>query len=433
MKLITLFQIALKYLLRYKRRYLFLFLAMVFGFGVITAITSLKEGMVEMLYQTAQAHYAGDVMVLGYDNASVGQTLHLRKSDADAVFDAVQEAGLQPDRVVVRTNFMNNASVYFNGRVVHLKYVTGVDWNDESAYFNGISWSSEPERLQEDSILISAPTARQLGIERGDSLVLEVYDYWGQRNTGSFTVAGVIDDKSIFGYFKSYITMDALNRLVGFDDGDCSMIGLFFQDRNHIAQKQALLQAALERRIDTGPILRNRDDFSAETAAPFTDLRAFVLTLGVYLSELSDLLNAMNVLSYLLFLMMLVIIFVSAFLTYQLILYERTRELGTMRIIGFQEEDIAWVLLMETLCLAIVSIVVGFFFSFLLVKLFSFLPFTQIPSFEIFMKNGELFALFNPGTVLFNTFVVFCVLLPALGLPAHLLSKEMPAQMLRSD
>jgi ABC-type antimicrobial peptide transport system permease subunit len=104
-----------------------------------------------------------------------------------------------------------------------------------------------------------------------------------------------------------------------------------------------------------------------------------------------------------------------------------------MRIIGFQEEDVAWVLVMETVCLAVVSIVVGFFFSFLLVKLFSFLPFTQIPSFEIFMKNGELFALFNPGTVLFNTFVVFCVLLPALGLPAHLLSKEMPAQMLRSD
>ncbi|MDR0785245.1 MAG: ABC transporter permease [Treponema sp.] len=433
MKLLTLFQIALKYLLRYQRRYFFLFLALVFGFGVITAITSLKEGMVEMLYQTAQAHYAGDVMVLGYDNASVGQTLHLRKSDADAVFEAVQEMQLQPDRIVVRTNFMNNASLYFNGRTVHLKYVTGVDWNDESAYFNGINWSAKPERLEEDSILISSPTARQLGIEPGDSLVLEVYDYWGQRNTGSFTVAGVINDKSIFGYFKSYIAMTALNRLIGFDDGDCSMIGLFFQDRKNIAQKQALLQTALARRINMGPMLHNRDDFSAETAAPFTDLRAFVLTLGIYLSELSDLLNAMNILSYLLFLMMLVIIFVSAFVTYRLILYERTKELGTMRIIGFQEEDVAWVLVMEAVCLAAVSIVVGFFFSLLLVRLFSFLPFTQIPSFEIFMKNGELFALFNPRTVLFNAFAVFCVLLPALGAPAHLLSKETPAQMLRSE
>jgi ABC-type lipoprotein release transport system permease subunit len=389
--------------------------------------------MVEMLYQTAQSHYAGDVMVLGYDNASVGQTLHLRKSDTDAVLEAIQETQLQPDRIVIRTNFMNNASLYFNGGVVNLKYLTGVDWNDESAYFNDINWSAKPKRLEEDSILISSPTAMQLGIETGDSLVLEVYDYWGQRNTGSFTVAGVIDDKSIFGYFKSYIAMNALNRLVGFEDGDCSMVGLFFQDRKNIAQKQAILQAALERRIDMGPILHNRDDFSAETAAPFTDLRAFILTLDIYLSELSDLLNAMNILSYLLFLMMLVIIFVSAFVTYRLILYERTKELGTMRIIGFQEEDVAGVLIMEAACLAIVSVVVGFFLSLLLVKLFSFLPFTQIPSFEIFMKNGELFALFTLGTVLFNAFAVFCVLLPALGLPVHFLSKETPAQMLRSE
>ncbi|MDR0644363.1 MAG: ABC transporter permease [Treponema sp.] len=433
MKLLTLFQIAFKYLFRYRRRYFFLFLALVFGFGVITAITSLKEGMVEMLYRTAQAHYAGDIIVLGYDNASIGQTLHLRKSDADAVFEAVQGTSLRPDRVVVRSNFMNNASLYSNGRVVHLKYVTGVDWNDESAYFNGINWTSKPERLGEDSILISSPIAEQLGTKQGDNLILEVYDYWGQRNTGSFTIAGIIADKSIFGYFKSYIAKDALNRLVGFDNEDCSMVGLFFQDRRNIAQKQALLQAALEQRIDMGPLLHNRDDFAAETAAPFTGLRAFVLTLEVYLSELSDLLNAMNILSYLLFLMMLIIIFVSAFVTYRLILYERTKELGTMRVIGFQEEDIAWVLVMEAACLAVVSVIVGFFFSFLLVKLFSFLPFTQIPSFEIFMKNGELFALFNPRTVLFNAFAVFCMLLPALGLPVHLMAKETPAQMLRSE
>jgi ABC-type antimicrobial peptide transport system permease subunit len=128
--------------------------------------------------------------------------------------------------------------------------------------------------------------------------------------------------------------------------------------------------------------------------------------------------------------MMLLIIFVSAAVTCQLILHERTREIGTMRAIGFYEADIRHIMIMETLCLGIISLIVGFIFARILSFLLTLAPTSWFPSFEIFMKDGKLIAIYNPKTMLINIAAVLCMLFPAIFFPAARSSRLPLPQML---
>jgi ABC-type lipoprotein release transport system permease subunit len=315
--------------------------------------------------------------------------------------------------------------LYYNGTAVRLKYVTGVDWENEAAYFDNISYENPPTApLGDNEILISAPLAHTLSARPGDSLVLEVYTRTGQKNTGSFIVAGIVKDATIFGYHKSFLSRVALNRLIGNDPGDCSAVGLYFSDRRGIAKKQSLLRDELAKHIQTGPLVRNREELYRDPDGWISGVMVFVVTIPVFLSEVADLLGAMNILTYFLYVIMLLIILVSAAVTYRLILHERIREIGTMRAIGFYEKDIRHILLAETAGLAIISMAVGLILARLFAWGISFVSFSWFPGFDIFMKNGKLTALYLPKTMTLNSVAAFCMLFTAVWFPAFRQSRR---------
>jgi putative ABC transport system permease protein len=427
----ALFTLALKYLIRYRKRYVFLFLAITFGFAVITIITSVKAGMTESLYWSAQSHYAGDVIAIGYDRDST-QIYHLGQTEIEKILKAGEN--IQPDFIVKRTNIMENARLYYNGVAVSQKYISGVDWQNESGYFNDLVYENPPDALEgDDIILISAPVAKKLGVHQGDSLILEILTKDGERNTGAFIVAGIIKDSSIFSYFKSYVSKAALNGLAGYGAEDCSMIGFYFADKNSIAQKQRILYEKLAEAIQVSAFITDRAVFRTEMAENWEHIRTFVLTIQVYLSEVALLLDAINLLSYFLYALMLLIIFVSALATYRLILYERTRELAVMRVIGFNEKTLNFVLIMEMICLVFISLVTGFVFACFSNKLFSLMPLETIPSFAIFTQRGKLLPIYQIHTIFINAGVVFCTFAVALGLPLFSYSRRPLVDMLSDD
>jgi putative ABC transport system permease protein len=432
MKFLSFFRLALQYLYRYRHRYYFLLIALAFGFGVVTFMTSLKDGMSESLYVTAQSHYAGDIIAEGYDN-TYKQTLHLGQKEMDAIFDAAETIALNPEHIVKRTqHFGNDAFLYFNGTAVQLKYVIGVDWDGETDYFNKLNYAVPPDTtIDGDSALVlSTPIAKALGARQGDSLILEIETVTGQKNTMDFVIAGIVDDSSIFGYYKAYISRSVLNGLIGYDEADCTMVGFFLNNRSDAEPKRSALHKELSSHIQTAPLVYNRDEYNREVRKPWEGVNIFVVTLPVHLSEVAQLLEAMNLLVYFLYIMMLLIIFVSAAVTCQLILHERTREIGTMRAIGFYEADIRHIMIMETLCLGLISLVAGFIFARILSFLLALAPTSWFPSFEIFMKNGKLIAFYGSKTILINIASVLCMLFPAIWFPAARSSRLPLPQML---
>jgi putative ABC transport system permease protein len=419
-KFYAVFKLGLKYLYRYRRRYGFLMAALIFGFAVVTFITSIKDGMYDNVYYAAQSHYAGDIVAIGYDTNSSGDYAHhLGQDEISAILNAADQTGINPQYTVLRTLYGVDGIIHFNGNAIKLKYLMGCDWDKEAHLLNKMNFE-EPlsSILDNEDIIISVPIAQQLGAKIGDNVILEALTRWGQKNTGIFIVREIVKDTSIFGYYKAYISRLSLNRLVDFNDGDCSSIGFFFDDPRTAEYKRIQLQSVLSKQIQMGPLVYNRDQMTLERDRPWEGIRVFLYTLPVYLSEISNLLDAMNIITYLLYIMMLLIILVSAAVTYRLILHERAKELGTMRIIGFYGSDLRLVLWTEVFVIGIISLIAGFILAQIFSWAVSFLSFSWLPGFEIFMKNGKLLPLYLLKTMFVNILLVFMVLFVMALLPS---------------
>jgi len=424
MKLPVFFRISVKYLWRYRRRYLFFFFALSFGFAVVTAVSSLKDGMKENLYRSAQSHYAGDITVLGYEYDK--PINRLTKNNTELIMASAERAQLTAASTAVRTTLYGKreGTIHFNGNAVPLKYVVGVDWEREKKYFEEHIYTEYPDYLDDTSVLLSVPIAIELGARQGDSIILEVLTRTGQKNTGVFITAGIIEDSSFFGYYKVYMARAALNGLIGFDYEDCSMIGFFLKDRTNVEKKRIALFNELQGRISTGPLVNDRKAFDETNRKTGEGITAFLLTLPVYLSEVAQLMDAIDLASMVLYIMMLVIIMVSAVVTCRLILHERLKETGTMRAIGFYEADIRIIFDLEIAFMIIISIIAGFVLAVIINWGLSFTSFGWFPGFEIFMQNGRLSARYVPETIFVNILSVFCLLALVLWAPIFKYSRN---------
>ena len=403
----TILRLGTKYLYRYRRRYIFLVIALSLCFAIVTFITSTKDGMYDNVYYTAQSHYAGDIVALCRD-PSDNDRFNLSQTEISSILNAAELSKIKPKHTVQRTLMFDGATVFFNGNATPIKYVIGCDWENESFLFNKMtnidSVSLEPV-TGEDGIILSVPTAQTLGARIGDSVILEIELYSGQKNTGVFIVNEIVQDVSIFGYHKAYISRLSLNRLNLYDDEACSTIGFFFDNPAVSEQKRKELQKELSKLIQTGRLIYDREEIYNEN-----ERAIFLYTLPVYLSELSNLLDSMDFIAYIIYGMMLIIIMVSTAVTYRLILHERAKEMGIMRTIGFLGMDLRLVLFAEIIVLAAVSLIAGFIIARIFSFAVSFVSFSWIPSFEIFMKNGKLVPLYLPFTTLINIVIIFLLL-----------------------
>ena len=88
-KFLAIIWLGIKYLYRYRRRYGFLAAAMIFCFAIVSFITSAKDGMYDSVYYSAQSHYTGDIVAVGYDSFSAQEFCHrLGRDEISAILKA---------------------------------------------------------------------------------------------------------------------------------------------------------------------------------------------------------------------------------------------------------------------------------------------------------------------------------------------------------
>jgi putative ABC transport system permease protein len=434
MNLIEIVNLSGKYLLRYKKRYMFLFFALSFGFCIITVITAVKEGISENLYLSGQNHYTGDIIFLGYDNNNGQYSRHLDVKSKEAVFETIRESKIQITRSAERTLINDDARLFFYGESLDLRYLNGVDWENERVYFNSLNYiSGDNSILNDDSIIISEQIAKYLKVKQNDNIMLELEDTYKQPNTRTFVVAAVINDKSVFGSFKAYISKKTMNNIIGFAPDDCSTIGIFLKNRNKAEKEKVIIQKILSSKTLTAPVINTGDEFGMERRSEWNGIKIFVLTIPVYLNELYQIINAVSILNYFLYAMMLIIIFISSGVSYKLILHERIQEMGTMRTIGFRRREIMSILTTETLFLGTISVVTGLCLAFLTCVFIQHPSLDFLPGLEIMLAKNKLTVVFTPLVMTVNVVVIYLLLIIAAGIPAYQVSKLPLPEMIRGS
>ena len=152
MRIIRLATLSYKYFNLHLKKYLFLLVALSFGFGVITTLTAIRAGMEENLYLTSQSHYAGDLVILGD-----GRKYIKRIQDPSLIDGLLNSSDIDIESIIHRTQ-LGRSTLFFNGIAVKQKYVIGVDWENEASYFRNLEYqdvSSSP--FQAGNIIISSP------------------------------------------------------------------------------------------------------------------------------------------------------------------------------------------------------------------------------------------------------------------------------------
>jgi len=236
------FRIALRNLFRQKARYRLLGLAIVFGCAIITIVYGALGGMRQSLEDKAKIYYGGDFSILG--NVK-GRDLIIE--NPPELIDALEALPGKPVRVSPRIDYRSNVFLSFGGNSVHLRMVTGVSWDREERNFGTFDYvAGGPKGMKgSNGILISAPVAKMLGARVGDDLLLLVDTTTGQRNSANLALRGIYKDSSLFGYYTSYMDIDALRETVRAEPGSATYVGGYFQGAGRSAFPLKKIQAAL--------------------------------------------------------------------------------------------------------------------------------------------------------------------------------------------
>ncbi|MEA5574150.1 ABC transporter permease [Calothrix sp. UHCC 0171] len=194
-------------------------------------------------------------------------------------------------------------------------------------------------KLPENGVILTTKLAEILGVKPGDVLTVEVLE--GERPTRTVAVAGLVDE--LIG-LSAYMDIRALNRLM--QEGGTISGAYLTADSLQIDRLYALLK---------------RTPAVSGVSVREMAIARFQETIA----------GSLSIFTTVLVIFACVIAFGVVYNAARIALSERSRELATLRVIGFTQAEIAVILLGEQAVLTLVAIPLGFAIGFALCALMS--------------------------------------------------------------
>ncbi len=406
----TILHIAFRNFTRNGRRFLLLGLAVSAGFFFVFTVQSLVSGLSNQINIRGARFYGGHVIVKPQPDGTGIVTAAQDK----LVMEAITRTGARPAAVSHRTHFGNyngaDGVVYFNGESVRVRRVIGMDWPAEGRKIGELKFvAGNPQDMKDPKgILISDVTARRLGASVGDQITLQVYRQGGAINTIQLWVKAIFREVSIFGYYTVYMDRSVLDDTLGLDPGYTATIGIYLNDY----RRAGVLAASLERSLGPG-----------YEVTPVLSL----------MPEIKTTLEALTIVSYAILALLSAVIAVGILNMYRVIIYERTREIGTMRALGVQRPQVRNIILCEAFFLALCGILGGFIVSLLVLLVVSRIPLSGSAGFDIFLDRGHLSWVLYPDIVGLDAVLITLITLLGALSPARAAQAIDPVAALRAE
>ena len=402
-----LLQVAFRNFTRNSRRFLLLGLAICAGYFFVCSIQSLVSGLSRQINVRGARYYGGHVIITRGKEAADAATL---ASDDRRIMDAIERSGVHPSAISHRTHYGVDGVVFFNGESVPMRRVIGMDWKTEGSMISGLQVvaGNPGDMADPHGAMISEVTARRLGAKVGDQVTLQVNRDGGAVNTVNFWVKAIFREVSIFGYYTLYVDRAELDRALGFDPAYFVTVGVYVDDYRAADRVAARISRELGGRYPVEPVV-------------------------TFMTEIRTLLRALSAVSYGILVLLAVVIAVGILNLYRVIIFERTREIGTMRAIGIQRPQVRNLILLEALLLAVCGVAGGILLTFLVLTGVSWIPVGGSAGLDIFLDRGHLSWVMNPDALAVDALLVVLVTLAgALG-PARAARDIDPAVAMRTD
>lgn len=487
-------KLALRNLSRQKRRSILLGGALAFGMFILVGVNGFTGGLIGNLQNQFANLIAGHLYFVQFERADNGKLLNLVKDDQPLreALAALEAQGFRAKAESRRTAI--NGSVLFNGEGI-ARQVTGVDWGaepnlasslslvagtaDRMAGSDGIILSTslaegigllpkkkvsfaERSRLRRDLRAELDPAdaaaaaslesrvdaevkrleAERLEIQRaaapqalGEIVLVQLNTIYGQQNLGEFRVAGLYEAQFDI---AAYVDRDRLNALADMPPGSYNLFGLTLDDSSNLQGKTFLLAEALKGRTRLWPqeqtLGRGLDTIISDiNKTEFEGTLSVLTNLNNEMGQILGVMYGVQAGSFGLFVVILSVIMIGLVNTFRMVIYERTKEIGTMRALGTQRTQVRNLFLFEALFLTLGGTLSGALLGLLGLALLGAFEFSALTELALFLNQGRFSISIDPGLLVSSFVMVIGFTLLAAWLPARRAAKLEPAQALRTQ
>ncbi|MGL4986995.1 MAG: ABC transporter permease [Treponemataceae bacterium] len=426
--------LALRNLFLLRKRYAVMIAAIALGFSLITVLTSLSNGAIMVVKNKAARFFSGEVSVIPFAKNDKRYI-----EDPQELISYLKKSPLPLKSVAPRTiSYYSDANlIFFGGKYTELLRTVGVDFAAEKDTFSRIpiiagSVASMLEPNSENGIILSSAISEYLNAQIGDDITIQTQLEGGQLNTQIFILKAIFDEKNFFGYV-SYMHRAALNKLLSYNETAATEIAVYSRSSMSAAHFAERVRRYLEKSYQTLPQIKTRQEYQQA----WSNHKKGVDTLAVIstdsqLDQIDKLLNAFLIGVYFILVVFLIITLIGILNTYKVLIYERTREIGVMRAMGMQKNQVKTLFLIEAFFLSLFSAFCGFFFAFIILYIFHSFDLHDFILISMFIERGKLQFSLTLYQTLLNILLVICTVLIAALQPSHKACNIQPVDTLRS-
>jgi len=482
-------KIALRNLSRQKRRSFLLGGALAFGMFILVVVNGVTGGLVSSLQKNFSDMIAGHIFFLQVEKDSDGKLINMIKDDKE-LLAALAPSKLDYEQVTRRTQIYG--TVIFGGESA-ARQITGIDWKEDTKLAKSLKFiaGDASTMAESDGILISMTLAENIGllpkktipyseravirrdmkikwreegkkydlgkafdaeIERleaerkqkqlemapsivGESLVVQLSTIHGQQNVADFRVRGIFDTQMDI---SAYVDRERLNGFVEMPKGTYNLFGLVLKDFSNLELKTNVLHQLLKDKYNLVPAEKVSgrssntilDDIKKED---FSGSKTLITNLNNELGSLVSILTGVQAGSFVLFLIVIAVVMVGLVNTFRIVIFERTKEIGTMRAVGTHRNQVRNLFLLEALFLALAGTIPGAVLGFVVLKVINLFSFASISEIGYFLDGGHIAYTVSPGMLIGSLVMVVIFTLLAALIPARQAAKMQPAEALRTQ
>jgi putative ABC transport system permease protein len=428
-------RIAFRNLSRQKKRSFLLGGAIAFGILIITLVNSFTAGFVENVQENFSHFFAGHVFLTGYEKSPSGRLITVIRED-DVLIDTIDSLDDLPLQYLSRRSSLDGTLI-FEGESIRQE-VVGVNWQEEGFLFERLilrEGSMEKVLADPRALILNEKMAVRLNVEIGDTLLVQLQTVTGQQNVGEFILAATSVDTGFFSAVSAYAHRSHVNQLLNISPDEYISLGLFLEDMLLMEREAQALANALKEKLSLVPRFSGPRGFQEQRnqllEEQWEGTRYQLFTIGDFLEPLNQIASTLNTVGLVVVSILFIIIMVGVTNTFRMIIYERTREIGTMRSLGLQRGGVRGLFLLEAVLLSLGGALIGLITAFLVALILSLINFGTDNQFFIILKNGHLFFKVLPAQIVGNIVVVGLLTLLAALIPAGRAARLDPAQALR--
>ncbi len=433
------FKIALKNLSRQKKRTVLLGGAIGFGILFVTLINGFTGSFVSNVGENFSNIMAGHIFVEGKEKLPNGSTVSIIR-DNDLIEETIRELDIDYKLISKRSAFQG--TLFFEGKSVS-QSIVGADWEKDAYFQDRIvlrDGSFDDLDINPQGIIISEDVADLMKVSVGDRVTVKLRTAQGRYNSGYMYISGISADPGLIGAMATQANLHYVNELLGMQPDEYMTLGIYLQGLKYTDDYQEPFYQALRSKLNV--LERENEDLNKNQFDIMMDqhrgedewegIRYNISTINDVLAQVQEIVDVLNGASLVILIILFVIIMVGINNTFRIVMYERIREIGTIRALGMQKPEVRNLFLLEAGFIAVLGSLAGFIGAELIMFIIGKINFGMDTPVFILLKNGFITFRVHPLQILLNIVIVVLLTFFAALYPAVKAAKLEPAEALRS-